>query len=91
MVIPSHIPSVQNLAAEARHWRQLAKEREPGWCMWRWEETGCSGSAGCLSRVSQGIGWATRCYLDFAPGPHPVIIRADYSRPAETAGFGLSR
>ncbi len=29
---------MQDLAAEADHWRQLAKEHGPGWRVWRWEE-----------------------------------------------------
>lgn len=36
--IPAHIAVMQDLAAEARHWRQLAKERGPGWRAWRWED-----------------------------------------------------
>jgi hypothetical protein len=36
--IPSHLSAMQNLRAEADHWYALAREKGPGWRVWRWEE-----------------------------------------------------
>lgn len=38
MHIPSHITPMQDLRAEAEHWRRLARGKGSGWRVWRWEE-----------------------------------------------------